>query len=82
MLIDFDQKISIRDRNRMELLSVITAVKDCASYIEETMWSSSVIIKQWNYCFLTNSVELFLIAGLLFYNNMTLKFSINQLARK
>lgn len=33
MLIDLDQKISIRDRNRMELLSVITAVKDCASYI-------------------------------------------------
>lgn len=82
MLIDLDQKISIRDRNRMELLSLSLLSKIVLRILEETMWSSSGIIKQWNYCFLTNSVELFLIAGLLFYNNMTLKFSINQLARK
>lgn len=82
MLIDLDQKISLRDRNRMELLSLSLLSKIVLRILKETMWSSSVIIKQWNYCFLTNSVELFLIAGLLFYNNMTLKFSINQLARK
>lgn len=57
MLIDLDQKISIRDRNRMDrqswnfwVLSLLSKI--VLRILEETMWSSSVIIKQLNYCFL------------------------------
>lgn len=37
MLIDLDQKISIRDRNRMELLSLSLLSKIVLRILEETM---------------------------------------------